>query len=153
MLKAIIETILLSPLSSRGWSQCQLSINNGGLGIGVDPLVAHAAYAASILSTLTSLRKVVPDFDGTIRTGNFSLPSLAAFNTAITTLNYNNYNAYEALSLVKEPIEKSTDKLQSTLLEAHKQKAFDSHLQSLGNDAQLIASLLGVATVEASAFS
>jgi hypothetical protein len=151
MLQRVVESITFSSLTQREWDQCLLSINNGGLGIGNDHVVAHAAYAASILSTATFLREVVPSFNDIIQRNDLSLPTILAFDNAIRIINYKNYDASQALSLVEDD-QLSTDKLQATLLEEYKNSAFDKHKQSVSNSPKLLASLLAVASPEASSF-
>jgi hypothetical protein len=151
MLREIAETISCCPFDERAWSQCLLPLNQGGWGIGINPMQAHAAYAASILSTLPSIRKVLPNLDDLLQQNDRSLPSISAFIIAISTINYKNYNAYEALILAENP-QGRTDKIQATLLTEFREAAFARHLNSLQGSPSLVAALISVASQDASSW-
>ncbi|MCP4178819.1 MAG: hypothetical protein GY756_13730, partial [bacterium] len=72
----------LADMSSRTWSQCKMSINDGGMGMEDLKRVIYAANIASLMSSLEEYETICPNFKQEIRTENTTIEIILEFQKA-----------------------------------------------------------------------
>jgi hypothetical protein len=148
ILRDVLCSILSIPqMTDSQFEQCCLDLDSGGLGLGITPMTAHAAFAASFLASLTSIEKDIPDIRSALRNNNDS-PHLEDFKSSVIQIGFENHDPESILSLASEG---KADKLQSTFLAQYKAAAAASYLASQQGNHKSIARYLSTATKESGA--
>jgi hypothetical protein len=152
MIQQLMCSILdVDSLTAKQWDQCRLRIDDGGYGVGISSVTANAAYLASILSTLPSLKLAFPLLLDKVREGLNNLPSISAFLDAAVVVNFKNQDGLALMEAVEAGL--STEKIQADLLEPYNKLKYDTFLESISNESPAtIAAFTSVATEEASAY-
>ena len=152
MIEQLMCSILeVQSLTQIQWNQCCLSIDDGGYGVGISAITANAAYLASFLSTLPSIKLAVPSLLEDIRGGNCNLPSVRVFLEAALFVNFDNHDGLALLDAVEGGL--STEKIQAKLLLEYNKRKYEAHLDLIRNDSpKTIAAFTSVATDKASAY-
>jgi len=110
---------LMQPANLR----CRLRIDQGGLGVGLLDITPSAAYGASFIACFPSLFAMDPTILTSLRS-DCDYTIIQAFRSAISTINYNDYDAVSILSLSGLNMDsgdvlerKSSNKLQHKFME------------------------------------
>ena len=118
--------------------QAKLLIDDGGLGVGLPPVLADAAYAASFISCFSTVASMCPSVLEAVVSPQPGIGIIDSFRAAVSTIHYKDYDAVSILELSGinilngEHLEQSpTGKLQHKFMEAHYKAEKEHFIQSL----------------------
>jgi hypothetical protein len=155
-MRSTVETILGGELTPIQWSQMQLSVNDGGHGLGIHTMTPYAAYAASFYSAYPVVHGCCPSIAEELTKAsvyplmNLDLSPVKDFVEAVAKVGFKNLDCVQFLGI--EP--SGSGKLQSKLMEAHRalsRISFVNALEAQGN-AEDLATYHSNATAEGSAY-
>ena len=129
ILASIMGVSALTPLQTH---QSSLDVKDGGLGIGIPPGVAQAAFAASLISSFRSAQHHIPTLAEEIRTSTSAIGHIKAYKDAVNYLNYKTYDSNTILALGdNNPLK--LQQLFSKSLKKRQLTAFLSELEQLAD--------------------